>query len=342
MFQACINKLSKKQDLTVAEMESALDAILAGGVSETDIVLFLVLLRDKGESAAEIKGAVTVLRQRAQKLHLKSKEIIDTCGTGGDRKNTFNISTASAFIVAGAGVPVAKHGNRAVSSSSGSADVLKKLGVNIEAPPAVVVRCVDEIGIGFLFAPVYHPVLKAVAAARQKVGTKTIFNIVGPLMNPAGARKQMIGVYDPLLLPVIASVLKDLGSESLAVVHGDDGLDEVTLTTKTQICFLKEGKIFNKAFDPRSVGYPFCRPEALRGGTAEENAHRLRKMLSGHSQAVDHCVHLNAALALMVAGKAADFREGLLLAQESISSGRAYEKLEALVEMSNVKVQMSK
>ena len=337
MFQDCINKLSRKQNLTVAEMESALDAILSGGVSQTDIILFLTLLRDKGESPEEIKGAVTALRQRAQKLGQKAKEVIDTCGTGGDRKNTFNISTTAAFVVAGAGVAVAKHGNRAVSSASGSADVLKKLGVNIDAPPAVVARCVDEIGIGFLFAPVYHPTLKAVQDARQKIGTKTIFNIVGPLINPAGARKQVIGVYDPRLVSVIASVLKDLGSESLAVVHGDDGLDELTLTSTTKICFLKKGRIFNEIFDPRSVGYPFCRPEDLRGGTAGENALRLRKMLKGHSQAVDHCVHLNAALALIVAGQADDFKEGLLLAQESVSSGKAFEKLEALIELSNQK-----
>lgn len=335
MFQHCLDKLTRKQNLTVAEMESALDAILAGGVSETNIVLFLILLRDKGESAEEIKGAVTALRQRAQRLPLKSKEVIDTCGTGGDQKNTFNISTASAFVVAGAGVKVAKHGNRAVSSASGSADVLKKLGVNIDAHPALVARCVDEIGIGFLFAPVYHPTLKAVAEARRKIGTKTIFNIVGPLMNPAGAKKQVIGVYDPKLLPVIASVLKDVGSESLAIVHGNDGLDELTLAATSQICFLKEGKIFNETFDPRSVGYPFCRPEDLKGGTPIDNAHRLRKMLKGHSQPVDHCVHLNAALALMTAGKAGDFKEGLLCAQESISSGKAYEKLEMLIELSN-------
>lgn len=316
-------------------MESVLGEILGGAVSETDIVCFLTLLRDKGETAGEIKGTVAALRQRGVTLALKTKEVIDTCGTGGDQKGTFNISTSAAFIVAGAGVKVAKHGNRAVSSVSGSADVLKSLGVNIEAPPELTARCVDEVGIGFLFAPLYHTMLKVVAGARKKIGTKTIFNLVGPLLNPAGAKKQVIGVYEARLLPIVAGVLRDFGSESVAVVHGDDGLDELTLTSATKICFLKKGKIFDETFSPESVGYPRCRPEDLRGGTASENALRLRKMLKGHSLPLDHCVHLNAALALIVAGRADNFNEGLLLAQESISSGKAFEKLEALIELSN-------
>lgn len=337
MFKSYFHKLEEKQDLTASEMEKAMEDILGGQVSEEDIIKFLTLLRDKKESVSEIKGAVQALRKKAIKLPCKASNVIDTCGTGGDQKHTFNISTATAFVVAGAGVPVAKHGNKAVSSKSGSADVLRSLGVNVEADSEVVAQCVDEIGIGFLFAPLFHSTLKAAASARQKIATKTIFNILGPLLNPAGAKRQLIGVYDDRLLKIIASVLYELGSESVAVVHGEDGLDELTLTTTSKICFLKGGKITEEIFDPRVVGYPFCKPEDLQGGTAEENARRLKRMLKGHSLPVDHCVHLNAALALMVAGKTNDYTDAVLMAQESVSSGRAYQKLEALIELSNSK-----
>lgn len=335
MLDSYIIQLSHKKDLTASQIEQSLELFLLGKASEDQMVQFLTLLRDKGETAEEIKGAVLALRKQAVSLPCKTKDVIDTCGTGGDEKNTFNISTASAFIVAGAGIPVAKHGNKGVSSRSGSADVLKACGVNIDASPKKVARCVDEIGIGFLFAPVYHSALKGVAAARKKIGTKTIFNILGPLLNPAGAKKQVIGVYAERLLPLVISVLNDLGTESAAVVHGDDGLDELTLTTTSKITFLRHGKITTEVFDPRLIGYPFCQPQDLLGGTAEENAKRLKKMLKGHSQPIDHCVHLNAALAIRVSGKTDDTREALLIAQESISSGRAYEKLEALIEMTN-------
>lgn len=337
MFESFIHKLSRNQDLTSTEMEHALEAILGGGVDEEDIIRFLTLLRDKGETSEEIKGAVVTLRKKFQKLPCKTVDLIDTCGTGGDQKGTFNISTASAFVVAGAGIPVAKHGNRAVSSKSGSADVLKACGINIEASPKIVARCIDQVGIGFMFAPVYHSALKAVAGARKKIGTKTIFNILGPLLNPAGAKKQVMGVYDEKLLPVMASVLKELGSESVAVVHGNDGLDELTMTTTSRICFLSNGKIRNEVFDPRSVGYSYCKPEDLAGGDAKQNAKRLKEVLKGSSEAIDHCVYINAALAILVAGRAKDFKGALSLAEESVSSGKAYEKLEALVEMSNCK-----
>ncbi len=330
-----LDKLSRGEGLTALEMQGAMAEILSGNIKERDIIAWLTFLRDKGESSDEIKGAVQALQKKALKLSLKTRDVIDTCGTGGDQKDTFNISTAAAFVLAGAGITVAKHGNRAVSSRSGSADVLKACGVNVDAPPEIVARCVDEIGIGFLFAPLYHSSLKTVAEARKKIGTKTIFNILGPLLNPAGAKRQVIGVYDQRLLPLMVQVLKELGSASAAVVHGGDGLDEVTLTTTTTIFLLKNGKISEEIFDPRSVGYPYCLPQDLQGGEAAQNAHRLRKMLKGHSQPIDHCVHLNAALAIRVAGKTDDMREALLMVQESISSGKAYQKLEALVEMTN-------
>ncbi|MDO8520124.1 MAG: anthranilate phosphoribosyltransferase [Deltaproteobacteria bacterium] len=323
------------QNLTAAEMESRMEEIFSGKLSDVEIIRFLTLLRDKKETAEEVAGAVTALRKKAIRLPCKSRDVMDTCGTGGDGKNTFNISTAAAFIVAGAGVPVAKHGNRAVSSRAGSADVLKALGVNVEASADCVARCVDEVGIGFLFAPLYHPAFKAVAGARKTIGTKTIFNILGPLLNPAGAKKQVIGVYEKRLLPLVAETLLKLGAESAAVVHGEDGLDEVSMAAPTRIYFLKEGKIREEIFSPRDVGYAFCKPEDLAGGDAEENAKRLRRVLKGHSLPLDHCVHLNAALAILVYGAARDFKDALLKAQGSVSSGKAYEKLEALIEMTN-------
>lgn len=316
-------------------METALEEILSGKVEEKDIVSWLTLLRNKGETAEEIRGAVIALRKKAVLLPCKTKDVLDTCGTGGDQKNTFNISTAVAFVAAGAGVAVAKHGNRAASSQSGSADVLKACGVKVEAPPEVVAGCVDRIGIGFLFAPLYHSTLKAVAGARQKISAKTIFNILGPLLNPAGALRQMIGVYDAKLMPVMGEVLKELGTKKALMVHGNDGLDEITLTSKSSLLWVEEGKMREEIFDPTILGYPFCESNELTGGTAEENARRLKKTLKGHSQAIDHCVHINSAFALLVADKAKDVKEALLMAQESISSGRAYEKLEQLVEMTN-------
>ncbi len=330
-----ILKIKNKENLSEAEMQQAMSQIFDSEVSEDLIEDFLVSLRDKKETVEEVKAAVLFLRDKAVKLPIQSEGAIDTCGTGGDGKHTFNISTASAFVVAGAGIPVAKHGNRAVSSKSGSADVLRSLGVNVDLAVEQVARCVDEVGIGFLFAPIYHQTLKKVASVRQKIGTKTIFNILGPLLNPAEARLQVVGVYDLRLLEIVAGVLKDLGSESVAVVHGKDGLDEVTLTDKTDICWLKEGSLQREVFDPKSVGYPLCDESDLRGGDSEENAARLRRVLKGHSEPLDHCVHLNAALAIQVSGKADDIKEALLMAQDSISSGRAYQKLEALIELSH-------
>lgn len=334
-FQGLLSDIESKKNLSSPQMEEAMDFILEGAPPEPDLERFLVGLRDKQETEDEIRGAVLSLRKRVTPLPIKRKDCIDTCGTGGDQKHTFNISTAAAFVVAGAGIGVAKHGNRAVSSKSGSADVLKACGVNIEATPQTVARCIDEIGIGFLFAPHFHPAMKAVAAVRKKIGTKTLFNVLGPLLNPASAKRQVIGVYDPRLLKPVASVLKELGSQSVAVVHGEDGLDELTLTGPSKICFLKDGGIREESFDPRSVGYAFCSPNDLEGGTAEENAKRLRLVLKGHSLPLDHCVHLNAALAILVAGRAPDFTAALLMAQESVSSGKAYAKLEQLVELTN-------
>lgn len=335
MFSEILTKLSRKEPLSVDEMDRAMSEILSAKISEQDIILFLTRLRDKVETVDEIEGAARALRAKMIRCPVESTDFIDVCGTGGDGQHTFNISTAVAFVVAGAGVKVAKHGNRAVSSKSGSSDVLTALGVKVDVTPEVAARCIDQIGVGFLFAPLYHPALKIVAEARKKIGTRTLFNIIGPLVNPANAKKQVVGVYDDKLREVVANVLLKLGSTNVAVVHGQDGLDEVTLTSLTNITFLNTKGIAQKVFDPHEVGYNFCTPADLRGGDATENAKRLRRVLKGHSEAIDHCVHLNSALALCVAGKASEMKEGILLAQESISSGKAYQKLEQLIEMTN-------
>lgn len=318
------------KDLTSDQMQVALVGLLDPKAKEVDMINFLTSLRDKPESAEEIKGAVLKLREMMVKLPIKEMEVLDTCGTGGDQKKSFNISTAVAFVVAGAGIAVAKHGNRAVSSRSGSADVLRALGINVDASPERVARSIEEIGIGFLFAPNFHPALKAVASARKKIGTKTIFNILGPLLNPANAAYQVIGVYSERLLGIVPQVLSELGSKRVAVVHGSDGMDELTLTGLSEIAWLRDGRIEREKFDPKMVGYEHCKPSELEGGSPEENAHRLRLCLKGHSEAIDHCVHLNAALAIQVSGRADNFKEALLMAQESISSGKAYQKLEEL------------
>lgn len=319
----------------MTDMQKAMTALFDGEFSEAQAISFLENLRDKGETADEILGVVHFLRHRMIPVDVPGLRLMDVCGTGGDAKNTFNISTAVAFVLAGAGIPVAKHGNRAVTSQSGSADVLKALGVNVDVTPAQVVRCIREIGIGFLFAPSFHPVLKNVAVVRKKIGTRTVFNIVGPLVNPACPACQVVGVYSPSLLWPVAQVLQKLGVTGV-VVHGEDGLDEVTLTGKTKLCWVQGDQIIEDSFDPQTVGYAYCTPESLQGGDAIANARRLKKVLKGHSEPVDHCVHLNAALALKAYGRVSDMKEGLLVVQESISSGKAFEKLERLIEVSNM------
>lgn len=335
MLDELIEKIKAGSHLGADEMEGVMQVLVSGSAPRPEVVNFLIALRDKGETASEMIGAVRVLRQKMIPVPLADPDAIDTCGTGGDVKGTFNISTAVAFVVAGAGVTVAKHGNRAVSSKSGSADVLRELGVNVEAKPAVVQKCLDEIGIGFLFAPLYHPALKTVAPARAEIGTRTLFNLLGPLLNPAGVRRQVVGVYSKDLIPLMLEVFGELGAQRVALVHGSDGLDEITLTGPSAIGWLKEGKISHEVFDPQSVGYAYCDPKDLEGGDAATNARRLRKTLVGHSEPIDHCVHLNAALALMVAGRADNFKDGLLMAQESISSGAAMKKLDALITLSH-------
>ncbi|MBI2082812.1 MAG: anthranilate phosphoribosyltransferase [Deltaproteobacteria bacterium] len=334
MISLPLEKLSAGSSLTEDEMASAMKEIMGGKVPEGEIIEFLALLRQKGEVESEILAAAKVLREFSLKVSVNTENLVDTCGTGGDSKGTFNISTAAAFVVAGAGVRVAKHGNRAVSSQAGSADVLEALGVKIDVEPIVVRRSLSEAGIGFFFAPRYHPAMKNVAAARKKVG-KTIFNLLGPLINPATPLSQVVGIYDPKKMVSYARVLKALGSRHVWVVHGDDGLDEITLTGKTKIVELKGGEIHEFQIDPKDYEINYCRPQDLQGKEASHNATLLRGFLEGYVSPLRDVVVLNAAAALVVSGRSKDFEEGVMLANHSLDQGKGYECLKKLIEVTN-------
>lgn len=327
-----ITVLKAGQDLSAPQTEAVFEGFLTYPFDTGELLSFLTLLYHKGESAGEILGAVRALRKSGRSVKCGSTDLVDCCGTGGDQKGTFNISTAAAFVLAGAGCHVAKHGNRAMSSQSGSADVLVALGVRIDTPEDVVVRCIDEIGIGFLFAPNYYPLLATVAPVRRSLPHRTIFNILGPLLNPAGAKRQLIGVFDDRIAQILPVVLQGLGAERVVVVHAEDGTDEVSLSCNTNVHILNDNRITHETFNPRATGYAYCPSEDLKGGTAAENAARLKRTLAGDSHALDHVVHLNAAWGLVAAGKVSGIMDGLLMAQDAISSGRAYAKLEALIE----------
>lgn len=327
--------LASGKSLSENEMILAMKEIMSGQAAEGEIVSFLTGLRDKGETAEEVLGAARVMREVAVKVNVNPDNLVDTCGTGGDGRGTFNLSTAAAFVAAGAGVRVAKHGNRAVSSQAGSADVLEKLGVKIELEPVQVRKCLVEAGFGFFFAPRFHPATKNVAAARKKIGTRTIFNLLGPLTNPANPLRQVIGVYDPKRMIVMAQVLKELGSRRVLLVHGEDGLDEITLTGKTLTAELKDGKITEGEIDPQALGLDLCKPDDLKGRDAEYNATMLKGLLEGYESRLRDAVVLNAAAALTVAGRAASLEEGLAVGEHSIDQGRAYEVLKDVIRISN-------
>jgi len=327
-----ISKIEQGISLSADESFAAFKSLFEDNIGEETIRCFLASLHKKGETAQEVIGAVKYLRSQAVSVTAKSRDLVDCCGTGGDHKNTFNISTAVSFVLAGAGCTVAKHGNRAITSASGSADVLLALGVSLDLSPKQLGRCLDEVGVAFLFAPNHYPLLKSVASIRKSLPHRTIFNLLGPLLNPAGAKKQLIGLYDKTWCRPICEVLKALGSESVITVNSDDGSDEFTLMGPNHYAQLSGQGIVDGLFDPRATGYPSCCSEDLAGGTPEENAQRLRLVLKGHSLALDHTVHLNAAWGLIAAQKVTNVLDGFLMAQDAISSGRAYQKLEALVE----------
>jgi len=288
----------------------------------------------KGETAEEIAGCARAMRAQTTKVVTSQDPLMDTCGTGGDGLSTFNVSTVVAFVIAGAGVAVAKHGNRSVSSRCGSADVLETLGVRIDLGPEEIGRCLDEIGIGFLFAPRLHPAMKYALTPRREVGIRTIFNLLGPLTNPASASIQLLGVYDPRLTETIAEVLSLLGTHRALVVHGADGLDELSTTGVNKVTQLHNGQITTYHLDPQQLGLPSAELAQLRGGLPEENARIVRALLQGEKGAKRHIVLLNAAAGLLAAEMVNDFKEGLGLAAESIDSGRAIDKLEQLIGLS--------
>jgi anthranilate phosphoribosyltransferase len=334
-FQESLQSIVWGNDLSEREMVDAMTQVMDGKVSDTQLAAFLTALQVKKETVPEIVGAAKVMREKAEKVKVKASHIVDTCGTGGDGADTFNISTAVAFVVAGAGVTVAKHGNRAVSSKSGSADVLKCLGVNIDASLATVERCIEEVGIGFLFAPLMHKAMKHAAAVRKELGFRTLFNLLGPLTNPANAHAQVLGVFDSRWVNPLAEVLLDLGSRHALVVHGFDGLDEITLTGETQISELKNGNITNYSLNPKEFGYSLCSSSDLKGGVPEENAEIIRGILKCEQGAKTDIVILNAAAAIYVGGKAESIERGILVAANSIGSGEANKKLEELCRVSN-------
>jgi anthranilate phosphoribosyltransferase len=345
MIKEAIVKVVKGMDLTEVEMEKAMDEVMAGIATPAQIGAFVTALRLKGETVDEITGAAKSMRARAIKIRLNNhlvnvdrdeinvedETILDTCGTGGDTTNTFNVSTACAFVAAGAGVNVAKHGNRAVSSRCGSADVIENLGVKLDVTSSDVERCIKEIGIGFLYAPLFHGAMKYAAGPRQEIGIRTIFNLLGPLTNPAGASVQVIGVYEPTLTEKIAHVLKRLGSKETFVVCGEGTLDEISICGPTRISHLKNGEVRTFDLTPEEVGLRRTSPEAIKGGNAIENAQMIRQILDGQKGPRRDIVLLNAGAAFVVVGLDRDFKEGIERAKVSIDSGQAKEKLKQLV-----------
>ncbi|UCH43858.1 MAG: anthranilate phosphoribosyltransferase, partial [Dehalococcoidales bacterium] len=332
MIREAISALIEGKSLTADEAAQVMEEIMDDRVTPAQFGAFVTALRLKGETVDEISGLARTMRARAIPVNVAGP-VVDTCGTGGDGSATFNISTAAAFVVAGAGLTVAKHGNRAMSSQCGSADVLEALGVKIELDAGQVQKCLEEVGIGFMFAPAFHPAMKYAGAPRREIGIRTVFNIVGPLTNPAGARAQVLGVADGSLLEKLALVLRSLGSEHAMVVHGEDGLDEITLNGRTLVCELKDGDIASYSISPDDYGLAGSGIDSLRGGTAQENAARLSSVLSGASGPERDVVLLNAAAALVAGDKAPSIQSGIELARQSIDSGQALARLNQLVSL---------
>ncbi len=331
MLQQAIAKLVEGQDLTAEQARGALGEIMSGAASEAHISAFLVGLRMKGETPGEIAGLASVMREHALCVRPRRPDVVDTCGTGGDGARTFNVSTTAAFIAAGAGVAIAKHGNRSVSSSCGSADVLEALGARIDLPPERVAECIDELGLGFMFAPAFHPAMKHVMPTRKALGVRTVFNVLGPLTNPAGARRQLLGVYAPALTGTLAHALQQLGSERAMVVHGLDGLDELSTLGPTTVADLAEGAITTYELDPAAHGFPRATLSDIAGGSADECAKWLLAVLDGEPGPRADIALLNAAAGIMVGGLAESIGEGVERARESVASGSAKAKLAGLV-----------
>ena len=349
MLKQAIRKVVDRSNLSEEEMEAAMDVIMSGQATPAQIGSFITALRLKGETIEEITAAARVMRRKAtriqvdnalinidrEEINLDTETIVDTCGTGGDATNTFNVSTTTAFVVAGCGLRVAKHGNRSVSSLCGSADVIEKLGLNLDVPSAVVEKCLNQVGIGFLYAPALHGAMKYAIGPRREIGIRTIFNILGPLTNPAGANVQVLGVYKKELTPVLAEVLNKLGTRSAFVVYGEGSLDEISITGKTQVSELKNGKVATYTIKPEDFGLACANLDDIRGGDVQENANIVLSVLQGEPGARRDMVLLNAAAALVAAGRATDFQDGITQAAEAIDTGRAMEKLEGMKAITN-------
>ncbi|HEY4777219.1 MAG TPA: anthranilate phosphoribosyltransferase [Candidatus Acidoferrales bacterium] len=344
MIQDTLRKIGAGEDLTRAEADGAMEQILSGHATDSQIAELLSALRIKGETVDELVGFATAMRRYATKIFpsnyaRRGEPLVDTCGTGGDAKGTFNVSTAAAFVVAGAGVRVAKHGNRSISSKCGSADVLEALGVRIDLEPEQVARCIDEMGIGFLFAPAMHAATRHAMQARRELGGRTVFNLLGPLTNPAGASAQVAGVYRADYTELMARALGELGVERAFVVHGVDGLDEISIGGETGVAELRDGAVRSYTVVPEDFGLRRAPLEAILGGDANQNAQIIRKVLGRSSLGHEHGPHrdivrANAAAALVASGRATDWLDGVRLATESIDSGAASKRLEALVAFS--------
>ena len=330
MIREAIAAVVSGRSLDLMEAAAVMRQIMEGEATPAQIAALVVAMRMKGETPEELTGFAETMLSHA--VRIESGAELDTCGTGGDGSHTFNISTTAAFVAAGAGVRVAKHGNRAMSSMCGSADVLGALGVKLDLEPRAVERCIREIGMGFLFAPVFHPAMKHAAAPRREIGIRTMFNVLGPLCNPAGASAQLLGVADETLVEKMATVLYRLGFDRAMVVHGEDGLDELTLSQKSVVCELTNERLQTYEISPEDYGLPRASKEDLMGGSSEENAQMLREVLSGSTGPRRDVVLLNAGAALYVAGRAGSVQEGIALAARTIDSGRALAKLHQLVD----------
>jgi anthranilate phosphoribosyltransferase len=334
MIQAALQQVIDGHDLTREEAREVMGSVMEGEATPAQIGGFLVALRLKGETADEIAGCAEAMRSHVLEVRPARDDLVDTAGTGGDGQRTINISTAAALVAAAAGSAVAKHGNRAVSSASGSADVLEALGFSLEQPPERIAQSIDELGFGFLFAPSHHPAMRHAAAVRRELGTRTVFNVLGPLTNPAGARAQIVGVYSPQLVRTIADVLARLGARRAFVVHGAAGIDELSPAGPNLVCEVVEGEVHEREIDPLDLGVPRCDPAELRGGSPEENAQVIREVFAGRDGAARDAILLNAAGAIAAGGHAEDLREGLALARDAVASGAAGERLEALAAFS--------
>jgi len=334
VIQRAITRLLEGYDLTRAEARDVMGSIMSGEATPAQMGGFLVALRFKGETAHEITGCAEAMREHVLAVKPKREDLVDTAGTGGDNAHTLNISTAAALVAAAAGAAVAKHGNRAVSSSSGSADVLEALGFSLELPPERIERSIDELGFGFLFAPAHHPAMRHAAPVRRELATRTVFNVLGPLTNPAGARAQVVGVFAADLVPTIANVLVQLGARRAFVVHGANGIDELSPAGPNLVAEVVRGQVIERTIDPLELGIARCAPDELRGGTPQENAASIRRVFDGADGGARDAILLNAAGAIAAAGHAADLREGLELARAAVTSGAAAERLDALVAFS--------